>query len=209
VFRSVILRHVCGIQTGAGAVINSLKPATTDALAIFGGGAVGLSALLGAKAIGVGKVYVVEPNASRRQLASELGATAVFDPRDGTDVVEAIKAASGGGVTHSIEATGIAAVVSQAINCTLPGGVVGLVGVPPPDAQVPASLLDLLIKGVTLRPITEGDADPQTFIPRMIDMYREGRFPFDKLITRFSFQQLNEADHAAETGQAVKPVLVF
>lgn len=199
----------CGIMTGAGAIINSLKPQADDAVAIFGGGAVGLSALLGARAIGVKRVYVVEPNAQRRELALELGATQVFDPRDGSDVVEAIKTASGGGVMFSLDATGIAPVVGQAINATLPGGTVGLVGVPPPDAQIPATLLDLLVKGVTLRPITEGDANPQTFIPHMLELYQAGRFPFDRLVSKFSFEEINEAMHAAETGKAIKPVLVF
>ncbi|PKO88888.1 MAG: NAD(P)-dependent alcohol dehydrogenase [Betaproteobacteria bacterium HGW-Betaproteobacteria-12] len=199
----------CGIQTGAGAVINSLKATAGDSIAIFGGGAVGLSALLGARAVGVTKIFVVEPNPERRQLALELGASKVYDPRDGSDIEAAIKADSGGGVTYTIEATGIPAVAGQAINVTAPGGTVGLVGVPPPDGQIPATLLDLLVKGVTLRPITEGDANPQTFIPRMIELYQQGRFPFDRLVTKFPFDKINDAVHAAETGQAIKPVLVF
>ena len=199
----------CGVQTGAGAVINSLHPGPKDSLAIFGGGAVGLSALLGARAIGVQKVYVVEPIEARRTLAKELGATAAFDPRGGGDVVAAIKEASGGGVTHALDATGIPTVIGQAISCTLPGGVVGMLGVPPPDAQVPATLLDLLVKMVTLRPITEGDANPQTFIPQMVQLHQQGKFPFDRLITKFRFDEINEAFTASETGKAVKPVLVF
>jgi aryl-alcohol dehydrogenase/geraniol dehydrogenase (NAD+) len=199
----------CGVQTGAGAVINSLRPGPKDSLVIFGGGAVGLSALLGARAIGVEKVFVVEPIESRRQLAKELGAAGTFDPRGGGDVVAAIKESSGGGVTHALDATGIPAVIGQAINCVLPGGVVGMLGVPPPDAQVPATLLDLLVKGVTLRPITEGDANPQTFIPQMVELHQQGKFPFERLVTKFRFDEINEAFHASETGKAVKPVLVF
>ena len=80
---------------------------------------------------------------------------------------------------------------------------------PPPEAQVPATLLDLLVKGVTLRPITEGDANPQAFIPEMIELHQQGRFPFDRLVTKFRFDEINEAFHASETGKAVKPVLVF
>jgi aryl-alcohol dehydrogenase/geraniol dehydrogenase (NAD+) len=199
----------CGVQTGAGAVINSLRPGPKDSLVIFGGGAVGLSALLGARAIDVEKVFVVEPIESRRKMAMELGAAGAFDPRGGGDVVAAIKEASGGGATHALDATGIPAVIGQAISCVLPGGVVGMLGVPPPEAQVPATLLDLLVKGVTLRPITEGDANPQTFIPKMVELHQQGKFPFERLITKFRFDEINEAFHASETGKAVKPVLVF
>lgn len=198
----------CGIQTGAGAVINSLHPGPKDSLAIFGGGAVGLSALLGARAIDVGAVFVVEPNEARRKLAKELGAKAAFDPGAG-DVVAAIKEASGGGVTHALDATGIPPVIGQAIKVTLPGGVVGMLGVPPPEAPVPASLLDLLVAGITLRPITEGDANPQIFIPRLVELHQQGKFPFERLITKFRFDEINEAFTASETGKAVKPVLVF
>lgn len=199
----------CGIQTGAGAVINSLKPTPDDALVIFGGGAVGLSALLAARAIGVKQIYVVEPNAQRRELALELGATHVLNPKDGGDVVAAIKETSGGGVSFALDATGIPSVVGQAIDVALPGGTVGLVGVPPPDGKVPVTLLDLLIKGVTLRPISEGDANPQTFIPQLIQLYVDGRFPFDRLVSTYRFEEINEAMHAAETGVAIKPVLIF
>ena len=199
----------CGIQTGAGAAMISLNLRTGDSLAIFGGGAVGLSALLGARAVNAGPVIVIEPNAARRALAIELGAIRALDPRDGSDLVAAIKEIAAGGVRHAIDTTGIPAVIAQAIDCILPGGMLGIVGVPPPDAMVPAKLLDLIVKGVTLRPITEGDANPQTFIPKLISLYREGKFPFDRLITKFRFDQINEAMQASETGTAIKPVLIF
>ena len=199
----------CGVQTGAGAVINSLAMRAGQSLAIFGGGAVGLSALLGAKAVDAGKVFVVEPNAKRRALALELGATQAFDPKDGSDIVAAIKEASGGGVDLAFDTTAIAAVVGQAINCTMSGGVIGLAGVPGPDVPIPLSLLDLVVKNVTLRPIIEGDSNPRSFVPKMLDLYKKGKFPFDKLITKFRFDQINEAMHASETGEVIKPVLIF
>ncbi|CDM25267.1 Geraniol dehydrogenase GeoA [Castellaniella defragrans 65Phen] len=199
----------CGIQTGAGAAINSLGIGPGQSLAIFGGGGVGLSALLGARAVGADRVVVIEPNAARRALALELGASHALDPHAEGDLVAAIKAATGGGATHSLDTTGLPPVIGSAIACTLPGGTVGMVGLPAPDAPVPATLLDLLSKSVTLRPITEGDADPQRFIPRMLDFHRAGKFPFDRLITRYRFDQINEALHATEKGEAIKPVLVF
>lgn len=199
----------CGVQTGAGAVINSLALRAGESLAVFGGGAVGLSALLGARAIDAGKVVIVEPNPARRELALELGASAAIDPRAGGDVAQAVRDASDGGVVHALDTTALPTVIAQAIACIRPGGVLGMVGIPAPDAAVPASLLDLLVKSVTLRPITEGDSNPQAFVPRMLDFYRQGRFPFDRLVTRFPFARINEAMHAAERGEAIKPVLVF
>jgi len=199
----------CGVMTGAGAAINSLNLRPGQSLAVFGAGTVGLSALLGARAIGAGNVYVIEPSARRRALATELGATRAFDPREVGDIATAVKTANGGGVNHAVDTTAIPAVIGQAINSVMSGGAVGLVGIPTPEAAIPATLLDLLVKNVTLKPVVEGDADPQTFVPRMLALHAAGKFPFDRLITRFPFSQINEAMHASECGDVVKPVLIF
>jgi aryl-alcohol dehydrogenase/geraniol dehydrogenase (NAD+) len=199
----------CGIQTGAGAAVNSVGLKKGQSLAIFGGGAVGLSALLGARAIGAGTVIVVEPNAERGALALELGATHVINPKETADVLAKIKELAGGGVNHALDTTGIPAVVAVAVETMLPNGMLGLIAVPPPDAMLPASMMSMLIRGVGVKYITEGDADPQQFIPQMIEWYKAGKFPFDRLIKKFRFDQINEAAHASEKGTAIKPVLVF
>jgi Zn-dependent alcohol dehydrogenase len=199
----------CGIMTGAGAAINSVNLRSGQSLAVFGGGTVGLSALLGAKAIGAGKVFVVEPNAKRRASAMQLGAAMAIDPCDGSDVVSAIKTASEGGVDHAVDTTAIPSVIRQAMDCVRGGGILALVGIPAPDAAIPATLLDLLMKNVTLKPVVEGDANPQTFVPKMLALHAAGKFPFDRLITEFPFAQINEAMLATERGEVIKPVLVF
>jgi len=199
----------CGIQTGAGAVVISLGLKAGQSLAIFGGGAVGLSGLLGARAIGAGTVIVVEPNEGRRKLALELGATHVIDPKAEADVLAKIRELSGGGVTHAFDTTGIPAVIGVAMETMLPNGMLGLVAVPPPEATLPANMMSMLIRGVGAKYITEGDADPKRFIPQMAAWYRAGKFPFDRLITKFRFDEINEAAHASEKGGAIKPVMVF
>jgi Zn-dependent alcohol dehydrogenase len=199
----------CGIQTGAGASVLSVGTKPGQSLAIFGGGAVGLSALLGARAVDAGMVIVIEPNAERGKLALELGATHVINPKETEDVLGTIKQLSGGGVNNALDTTGIPAVIAIAVETMLPNGMLGLIAVPPPEAMLPANMMSMLIRGVGVKYITEGDADPQTFIPRMIDWYRAGKFPFDRLIKTFPFDQINEAAHASESGVAIKPVLVF
>ena len=199
----------CGIQTGAGAAVNSVGLKKGQSLAIFGGGAVGLAALLGARAIDAGTVIVVEPNEGRRHLALELGATHVVNPKDTPDVLAKVKELSGGGVTHALDTTGIPAVIGVAVETMLPRGCLGLIGVPPPDAMLPANMMSMLLRGVSVKYILEGDSDPQEFIPRMLGWYKAGKFPFDRLIKKFKFEQINEAAHASEKGDAIKPVLVF
>ena len=199
----------CGIQTGAGAVLNSLQLQRGMALAIFGGGAVGLSGLLAAKAIDAGPVVVIEPNAQRRALALELGADAVIDPRAEADVPSAIRKTSPGGAHRALDTTGIPAVIAQASDALLPNGMLGLVGVSPMEATLPVNIMSMITRGIGIKAILEGDSKPREFIPRLLALYRAGRFPFDRLIKIFPFECINDAVQAAHDGSAIKPVLTF
>lgn len=199
----------CGIQTGAGTVANTLGFRKGQTIAIFGGGSVGLAGLLAAVAIGASKAIVVEVNPERVKLAQSLGATHVINPKQTPDVVAAIREAGGGGVHHAMDTTGRPQVLESAFQTLLPGGMLGLIGVPPPDGTLNLNLMDLLVRGVGVKSVLEGDADPQVFIPQMLRWYQEGRFAFDKLIGKFPFDQINEACHATETGKVVKPLLLM
>jgi Zn-dependent alcohol dehydrogenase len=200
----------CGVQTGAGAAVLSLGLKPGQSLAIFGGGAVGLSALLGARAVDAGTVIVIEPNEARGKLALELGATHVINPKQCDDVLAKVKELAGGaGVNHALDTTGIPDVIAVAVETMTSNGMLGLIAVPPPEAMLPANMMSMLIRGVGVKFITEGDADPKTFIPQMIKWYQAGKFPFDRLVKTFPFAQINEAAKASETGETIKPVLLF
>lgn len=199
----------CGIQTGAGAVLNSLGVSKDRSIAIFGGGAVGLSGLMAAKAVGSGAVIVIEPNQRRRDLAKEFGADLVLDPISGIDVLAEIRAFVVGGVHRALDTTGIPAVIGTAADSLLPNGILGLVGASPMEATLPVNIMSMIVRGIGIKAILEGDSDPQAFIPRLLELYSKGRFPFDKLIKTFPFQQINEAAKATETGEVIKPVLTF
>lgn len=199
----------CGFQTGAGAVLNSMQVRPGESVAIFGAGAVGLSAMLAAVAVGAHPIIVIEPNEGRCALAVELGATQTIRPVEGRDVVALVQESAGGGVRHAIDTTAKPAVIEDAARALGANGVLGLLGVPTAEASITLNLLELLTRGITIRSIIEGDSDPQMFIPRMLALYRDGCFPFDRLIRTFAFDQINEAARLAETGDVIKPVLVF
>ncbi|MDD3444581.1 MAG: NAD(P)-dependent alcohol dehydrogenase [Zavarzinia sp.] len=199
----------CGIQTGAGSILNSLKVGRGDAVAIFGAGAVGLSGVMAARIAEAAHIVVIEPNPSRRDMALEFGATAVIDPKAVEDVVAAVKAAGPGGVSHALDTTGIPAVIGGAFQCLLPNGMLGLVGMPPPDAAFPANIMDMLVRGVGVKAFVEGDSDPEIFIPQLVKYHLEGKLPFDRLIRRYSLDQINEAFEDTISGRAIKPVLIL
>jgi aryl-alcohol dehydrogenase/geraniol dehydrogenase (NAD+) len=99
--------------------------------------------------------------------------------------------------------------MKSAIDVMLPNGMLGLIGIPPPDAPMPMTVMDLYMRGLGVKCIIEGDADPQVFIPRLVDLYKAGKLPVDRLIKQFPFEQINEAFTAAMNGSVIKPVVVF
>ena len=197
----------CGVQTGAGAVINSLDPDAGSSVAVFGAGSVGLSAVLGAVVSGCTDITVVDLEPSRLKKAEELGATRTFDASEVDDVVEAVREATDGGVDYSVESTGVPDVAEQAVEVLTQRGTCGIVGAPPLGTEASYDVNDLLLNGRTITGVVEGDSDPKRFIPELVDLYRQGRFPFDELVTYYEFEELQKAVEDSESGDTIKPVV--
>lgn len=199
----------CGIQTGAGAIINALRPRMGQSLAIFGTGSVGLAAVMAARAIGLTTIIAVDLIEERLALARELGATHAVNPAAGMDTVAEIKHITGAGVNFSFETTGAMKVLRQALECLAPRGTCGFVGASPVGTELSLDVIDMMTQGKRLRGIVEGDATPEVFIPAMIELHAQGRFPFDRLITRYPFEKLNDAIADSEAGRVIKPVVMM
>ncbi|MGY0541467.1 NAD(P)-dependent alcohol dehydrogenase [Nocardioides sp. YJ-D4] len=198
----------CGVQTGAGAVMNSLAAPAGSSILITGGGSVGLSAVLGAVVREVGTIIVAEPMASRRELALELGATHALDPAVGP-LEEQVRAIVPEGVDNALDTTANLGVLDGIIASLAQRGTLGMVGVPAdPTSALSAGLIEMQARGLTFTGIVEGDSDPDVFIPQLIALHLAGRFPFDKLITTRPFTKINDAVAAQASGEAVKVVLV-
>ncbi|GAB7028926.1 NAD(P)-dependent alcohol dehydrogenase [Streptomyces sp. NPDC021749] len=195
----------CGVQTGAGTVLNVLRPTSSSSLVVFGAGSVGLSAVMTAVAEG-SSVVAVDPVASRRAVARDLGAVATLDPEDVDDVATAVREITQGGAHHAIDTTGQSAVISQAIAALRQRGTLALVGI---GKTAEFDIMTVMTKGIQLRGVIEGDAAPQTFIPHLIALHEQGRLPVEKLITRYPFGDIEAAARAAASGEVIKPVLTF
>jgi len=197
----------CGILTGAGSVINALKVKPGDGIAIFGAGAVGLSAVMAAKDLGAKLIVVVDLVKERLSLAKQLGATHVIKG-DEKNAVEEIQAVSNGGIDFSLECVGNPRLLAQAVECLRPTGTCGLLGLCA-DEQVQAPIsMNTILRGRTLVGLIEGDSDPHQLIPYLIKLNEAGRFPFEKLQKVYPFYQINEAVADMESGRVIKPVLV-
>jgi aryl-alcohol dehydrogenase len=196
----------CSVQTGAGAVLNVLRPTLDASLAVFGAGAVGLSAVMAAAAVGVETIIAVDPLASRRQIAAELGATATLDPTT-VDVVEAIRTLTGSGATHALDTTAIGAVINQAVGALAARGTVALVGVGTPEARL--DVQSVISGGKSIRGVIEGDAVPQHFLPQLLRLHAQGRLPIERLIRPYDFDDIGSAVADATSGSTIKPVLLL
>jgi aryl-alcohol dehydrogenase len=195
----------CGVMTGAGAVMNSLQPRPGASIAVFGVGPVGMSAVLAAVVCGCTTIIAVDLQAARLEMAKELGATHTLNANE-VDPVAAIRDLTNGGVEFSLECVGNPRVLRQAVDVLPRLGVCGLLGVVPPGTEV-ALDMDLIMNGRTVKGILGGDAIPDLFIPRLIELYDQGRLPFDRLITFYPFDDIEQAVEDMETGQVIKPVL--
>ena len=192
----------CGFQTGAGTVLNVLRPTADESLVVFGAGAVGLAAIAAACGAGVGTVIAVDPVAARRQLAEGYGARAL-DPAE----VDRVPELTGGGASYAIDTTAIAAVVQQAQHALRSRGTLVALGLGAPEYPIDA--IDLLQSGKIVRSSVEGDSDPLQMIPELIRRRAEGAFDVDQLVTPYPFERIADAIADTAAGKVVKAVLTW
>lgn len=197
----------CGLQAGAGTVLNELQPRAGESLAVFGAGSVGFAALMAGRLAGASPVVAIDIVPARLELALELGATHVIDARS-EDVAERLKAIAGA-FDHSLETTGKSRLEDLAVACLGPRGKASLLAVSSDTADdervVPrgAGPEQAVFYSVA------GDSDPQVFIPFLIERHREGRFPFDRLSREYPAGEIDLAVEDSLAGITIKPVIRF
>lgn len=198
----------CGIQTGAGAVIHSLKVTPGSRFLVLGAGAVGMSAVLAARLAGAATIIALDIVPGRLALAREIGATHALNSRD-SGWVDAVRAITGGGVDFALESTGRPEILAQGVSALAPLGVLGVVGASPLGTKAGFDLNELMIAGKRIQGICEGDSVPLRFIPELVELHLQGRFAFDKLVTFYPFNDINRAAADSEAGTALKPILLM
>lgn len=195
----------CSAQTGAGAIVLSLEAGPRDVALVLGCGAVGLAAVMAAAIVGCRTIVAVDLLPARRALARELGATDVVDGA-APDLAAALRAH---GPTAALDTTGRPDVVAAALAALRPRGRLALAALAAPGAALALDMNRLMLSGRSVRGTVEGDADPRTFIPRMLAWHRAGRLPLERLVTTYPFDQINQAAADMHAGRVVKPVLLM
>lgn len=206
----VPLEHVCALacggQTGAGAVLNVMRPKPGDSFTVFGVGAVGLSGLMAAKIAGCYPIIAVDVHEHRLSLARELGATHTINHTGRSDIVAEIQKITGLGTRFSLETSALPAVLREAVDCLMPAGTCVLLGSARAGTEA-AFVMPFLQNGRTVRGVIQGDSLPQTFIPHLVDYILAGKFPVERMITFYDLADINRAADESSKGKTIKPVL--
>lgn len=195
----------CGLMTGAGAVLRSMKVRKGLPIAVWGTGTVGMAAIMAAKIAGANPIIAIDIHDERLAMARELGATHTINGRG--DVAEEITALCPSGLGYAFDTTGVNRLIEGAFALLAPKGILGVVGASDPADELTFNEAALMGGGRTVMGILGGDSDIATFLPELMEHYRVGRFPFDRLIGHFAFAEINEAIAASESGKVIKPVL--
>ena len=197
----------CGLQTGAGAVLNVMQPHPGQSIAIYGVGGVGLAGLMAAKIAGCDPIIAVDRLPARLALARELGATHALESK-GPETLAEIRNITGGGTHFALETSAAPQVFRLAVDALRGLGTCILVGSARAGTEVSFEM-PWLQGGRTVRGVIQGDSRPRDFIPRLVDLFVEGRFPLDRLVTRYALADINRAAADAASGTTIKPVLVM
>lgn len=196
----------CGVQTGAGAILNTFRVSVQESLAVFGAGAVGLSAVMAGRLVGASPLIAVDIVPERLDLAIELGATHVVNARSG-DVAAHIRDITRGGVEFALETSGNDQALDEAILSLGPGGRCGMVIAPHLGKKYPFSPSEIFTRAASLVGIIQGSAVPRVFLRKLVALHEAGWFPFDRLIKSYDLSEINEAVADMKAGRTIKPVL--
>ncbi|KAL1596506.1 hypothetical protein SLS60_009153 [Paraconiothyrium brasiliense] len=197
----------CGLQTGAGTVLNVLKPGKDDSVVVFGLGNVGLTALMAKKYLGTGQIIAVDIDQEKLDMGKDVGATHTVNSREQTDVVKAIKDITKGGAAYAIDCTGLVAVIENVVECLAPLGIAAIVRVRPAEKKVSLDPLSFLLENKRLIGVIIGDSNPQEFVPKLVELQRKGHFPTEKLCRKYPVERFKDAIHDLHLGNVIKPVI--
>lgn len=196
----------CGIQTGAGTVINTLHVPAGSSIAVFGTGGVGLSSIMAAKVVGCTTIIAVDVHQHRLELAKELGATHIINSKEEDPLEKINEITNGFGVRYSIDTSANITAAKQAILCT--NHRIGECVLAAVSGEEITVMYKDIQGGRIVRGVMEGDAISDQFIPAIVDLYMNGQFPFDKMIKKYKLEDIQQAIEDMESGVTIKPVLI-
>jgi Zn-dependent alcohol dehydrogenase len=198
----------CAVMTGYGAAVRDAGIGAGASVVVLGAGGVGLNAVQGAAVAGAGEVIAIDVSAAKLATAAALGATQGIDAT-ATDPVAAVTERTGGGADAVIVTAGSAAAVDQGLACLRRGGTLVVVGMPPSGELARFDPGALAHDGKRIVGSKLGSARPAVDVPRIAELYRDGRLRLDELVTAtYPLERINEAVAAMRRGEAIRNVII-
>jgi alcohol dehydrogenase len=199
----------CAVTTGTGAVWRTAGVRPGDRVCVLGCGGVGMSAVLGAAAVGADPIVAVDVAEPKLEAALSLGATHAVPWSGGAEeTAERVRAAAGGGVDYAFEATGRTEAGLAAFLATRARGAAVLIGIPAEDAVLPLPALQIPRLERRVLGSVYGSARPERDFPALLALYERGRLPLDKLVARrLPLDAAEEAFDILRGGSALRVVL--
>ena len=188
--------------------MNILKPEPDSSIVVFGLGTVGLTAVMAAKYMKVRQIIAVDIQPSKFDVAKEVGATDIVNSREVDDIVAHIKKLAGGtGPDFAVDCTGVPKVIEDMLNCLGMFGTGATVGVAPAGAKISIDPLQWLLYSKKYVGCREGDSLPSEYVPKLVEMQRNGEFPVEKIVKVYDYKDMKQALHDLHEGTVVKPVI--
>lgn len=200
----------CGVITGVGAVTNTAKVPLGSSVAVVGAGGVGLNCLQGAYLSGAQPIIAIDLLPAKLEAALSFGATHALNP--GTqDVLSAVRELTGGrGADYVFASAGSGRAIDLGLALMRRGGTIVMVGMPPTGVMTSLEMGNVANDSARILGSKMGEASLQVDVPKLVQLYQQGRLKLDELITaRYPLEQINEAIAAVNAGVALRNVIVF
>ncbi len=198
----------CGVVTGVGAVFNTARVTPGSTVAVVGCGGIGLNCVQGARIAGALRIVAVDTAPAKLEMAATFGATDLVDAGAG-DPVAQVRELTGGGVDYSFEAIGLKATIEQAFAMARSGGTATVIGMVPFGTKIEIEGTDFLSER-RLQGCLMGSNRFRIDMPRIVELYRQGRLKLDELVSaRIPLDGLNAAAAELRTGTVARSVVVF
>lgn len=201
----------CGVTTGIGAVLNTAKVEKGANIAVFGMGGIGLSVIQGAKMAQAGKIIAIDINNSKKEMATQFGATDFINPNEITGtVVEAITKLTDGGADYSFECVGNTKLMRQALECCHKGwGESVIIGVAAAGEEISTRPFQL-VTGRVWKGSAFGGVKGRTELPGYVDKYMKGEIKLNELVTfTMPVEEINDAFKYMHEGKSIRSVVTF
>ena len=199
----------CALPTGAGMVLNELKPSVDSSVAVIGLGGIGISALLALRALSIKKIIAIDISDDKLDFAKRLGANYVFNSQN-EDLYRTIMSLTNGGVDYCIESGGQVATIELGFSLIHKNGGKLLFASHPPEGEMIRLAPHELISGKQIAGSWGGASVPDRDIPKMHTLFQNANIPLEALLTkRYKLEQVNEALDDLEAGRVFRPLIVM